>query len=59
MSVDERTDIELVTLAREGDKDAFGLLAQRYQMIARRLAMRLVLNQDCAQELTQEAILQA
>ena len=59
MSVDERTDIELVALACEGNKDAFGLLVQRYQTIARGLAMRLVRNQDCAQELTQEAILQA
>ncbi|MFC2070249.1 bifunctional nuclease domain-containing protein, partial [Chloroflexota bacterium] len=57
--MDERTDIELVTLAREGDKNAFGLLVQRYQMLARRFAMRLVVNKDCAQELAQEAMLQA
>jgi len=57
--VEERTDIELVALARKGDKGAFGLLAQRYQMIAQRFAMRLVSNEDCAQELAQEAILQA
>jgi RNA polymerase sigma factor (sigma-70 family) len=57
--VDERTDNELVVLARKGDKDAFGLLSQRYQMIAQRLAMRLVGHQDSAQELAQEAILQA
>lgn len=57
--MDERTDIELVALARKGNKDAFGLLAQRYQMIAQRFAMRLVAKEDCAQELAQEAILQA
>lgn len=57
--MEETTDIELVTLARNGDKDAFGLLSQRYQMIARRLAMRLVGNEDCAQDLAQEAMLQA
>ena len=57
--MDERTDIELVVLARKGDKDAFGLLAQRYQMIAQRFAMRLVAKEDYAQELAQEAILQA
>ncbi len=55
----DKTDIELVTLAREGDKDAFGLLVQRYQMTAQRLAMRLVAKEDSAQELAQEAMLQA
>ncbi|UCB43334.1 MAG: bifunctional nuclease family protein [Dehalococcoidales bacterium] len=55
----EETDIELVSLARSGDKDAFGLLAQRYQMTARRFAMRLVGKEDSAQELAQEAMLQA
>jgi len=57
--VEERTDIELVALALKGDKDAFGLLAQRYQMIAQRFAMRLVAQENCAQDLTQEAMLQA
>lgn len=55
----ERTDTELVELARQGDKDAFGLLAQRYQMTARRFAIRLVGKEDSAQELAQEAMLQA
>jgi RNA polymerase sigma factor (sigma-70 family) len=57
--VEERTDIDLVALARNGDKDAFGLLAQRYQMTAQRFAMRLVAKEDSAQELAQEAMLQA
>ncbi len=57
--MEERTDIELVELARKGDKDAFGVLAQRYQVIARRFAMRLVGKEDSAQELAQEAMLQA
>jgi RNA polymerase sigma factor (sigma-70 family) len=57
--LEEKTDIELVALARQGDKDAFGLLAQRYQVIARRFAMRLVADDDAAQELAQEAMLQA
>ncbi|HEY32665.1 MAG TPA: sigma-70 family RNA polymerase sigma factor [Dehalococcoidia bacterium] len=57
--MEERTDIELIELARQGDKDAFGLLLQRYQMIARRFAMRLVANEDFAQQLAQEAMLQA
>ena len=57
--MEEKTDIELVALARNGDKDAFGILAHRYQVIARRFAMRLVADDDAAQELAQEAMLQA
>ena len=55
----EKTDIELVALARKGDKEAFGLLSQRYQKIAQRFAMRLVGQQDSAQELAQDAMVQA
>jgi RNA polymerase sigma factor (sigma-70 family) len=55
----DKTDTELVTLARNGDKDAFGLLAQRYQALARRFALRLVASEDGAQDLAQEAMLQA
>ena len=57
--MEEKTDIELVVMARQGDKDAFGLLAERYQMLARRFAMRLVADDDAAQELAQESMLQA
>lgn len=57
--METKTDTELVRLAREGDKRAFGLLVQRYQMAAQRLAMRLVGKEARAQELTQEAMLQA
>jgi RNA polymerase sigma factor (sigma-70 family) len=57
--VEEKTDIELVEMAQEGDKEAFGCLVQRYQMIVQRFARRLVSNTDLAQELTQEALLQA
>jgi len=57
--LEEKTDIELVVMARQGDKDAFGLLAERYQMLARRFAMRLVADDDAAQELAQESMLQA
>jgi RNA polymerase sigma factor (sigma-70 family) len=55
----EQTDTELVALARQGDKDAFGLLTQRYHVIARRFASRLIGNEDGAQDLAQEAMLQA
>ena len=57
--MEEKTDIELVALARQGDKDAFGLLTQRYQVIARRFALRFIGNEDGAQDLAQEAMLQA
>jgi RNA polymerase sigma factor (sigma-70 family) len=57
--VEDRADIELVVLARSGDKDAFGLLAERYQMLAHRFATRLITDADLAQELAQEAMLQA
>jgi RNA polymerase sigma factor (sigma-70 family) len=57
--MEERTDNELVILARGGDKEAFGLLAQRYQPIARRLAVRFTGNEDGAQDLAQESLLQA
>jgi RNA polymerase sigma factor (sigma-70 family) len=57
--VEEKTDSELVALARKGDKDAFGLLTERYQVIAQRFATRLLGNEDSAQDLAQEAMLQA
>ncbi|HEX9896981.1 MAG TPA: bifunctional nuclease domain-containing protein [Dehalococcoidales bacterium] len=52
-------DIELVNLARNGDKNAFGLLVERYQAIAQRFAMRSVANSDSVQDIVQEAMLQA
>jgi RNA polymerase sigma factor (sigma-70 family) len=57
--VEQCTDVELVIDARGGDKDAFGLLAQRYQMMARRFARKIIADEDLAQELVQEAMLQA
>lgn len=59
ISMEEKTDIELVALARQGDKDAFGLLAERYQVIARRFATRLIGEGEGAQDLAQEAMFQA
>lgn len=54
-----RTDAELVTLARCGDKDAFGQLVERYQQMAKRVAVGMVGNEDMARELAQEALLRA
>ena len=59
MFVKEKTDIELIELARKGDKDAFGVLAQRYQMIAQRFAIRLAMDEESPLDLVQEAMLQA
>ena len=51
----ERPDTELIELAAGGDKGAFGLLAERYQVAAQRFALRLTSDKDWARELTQEA----
>ena len=59
MSLAERTDRELVILARQGDREAFGCLIERYQMLARRIALRMISVEDAAQDLVQEAMLQA
>jgi RNA polymerase sigma factor (sigma-70 family) len=59
ISVEEKTDTELVALARRGDKDAFGVLAQRYELIAQRFAARLVGGSEGVPDLVQESMLQA
>lgn len=55
----EQSDLELVLLAQQGDKAAFGQLVLRYQPMALRLAKRVMGNPDLAQELVQDAMLQA
>lgn len=55
----ERTDRELVILARQGDTEAFGCLIERYQALARRITLRMILAEEAAQDLVQEAMLQA
>ena len=57
--MEERTDADLVGLARSGEKDAFGALAERHQRMAARVATGMVGDENVALELTQEAILQA
>jgi RNA polymerase sigma factor (sigma-70 family) len=57
--VEQYTDSELVISARQGNKEAFGLLAERYQLMARRAAGRMIADEGTAQELVQEALLQA
>ena len=55
----DRSDLELVLLARQGDKAAFSRLVLRYQPMAQRIARQAIGNEDAAQELVQEAMLQA
>ncbi len=55
----EQSDPELIFLARQGNKAAFGQLLLRYQPILQRLARRAIANDDLAQELVQDAMLQA
>jgi hypothetical protein len=50
----ERQDRELVILARQGDKAAFGCLIERYQALALRVAVRMVGAPEAAQDLVQE-----
>ncbi len=50
---------ELVGLARAGNKEAFGELIARYHALVRRVATRMVADSELAQDLTQEALLQA
>ena len=55
----DRTDSELISLVRGGNKRAFGDLIERHQARARRVALSMVPNEAAAQELVQEALLQA
>ncbi len=55
----QKTDGELVVLARGGDKQAFGELLQRYQQMAQHIARNMVGQEEIARELAQEALLAA
>jgi RNA polymerase sigma factor (sigma-70 family) len=57
--MDTRTDGQLVRAARSNDKAAFGLLIERYLSMVHHVARRMVWDMDIAQELAQEAVLQA
>ncbi len=55
----EKSDSELVELVRQGHKEAFGELVERYEIMAKSIARRLVGQEEIARELVQEAMLQA
>ena len=59
MDQEESRDAELVALARSGSKEAFGRLVERYLPMAHHIALGMVASEDIAQELAQEAVLQA
>ena len=54
-----RTVVDLVRAAQAGDRDAFGLLFERYRPGIVALAMRRVRNADEAEELAQDVFIQA
>jgi RNA polymerase sigma factor (sigma-70 family) len=57
--VEQRADNELVEQARAGDRQAFNLLVERYEPLALRVALGMVGQREVAEELAQEALLQA
>jgi len=57
--MDQITDAELVAKVRLGDKEAFGLLVERYQQMVRHIAKKMIADEWVACELAQESILQA
>ena len=57
--MEKKTDAALIALARSGDKGAFGILVERYQLMAERIAMGVVGHEEISRELAQEAMLQA
>ncbi len=57
--MDELTDTELVRLARADDTGAFRLLLERYQTMAFAIALHRIMQRETAQDLVQEAVLQA
>ena len=58
--MDDRTsDAELVAMARSRDREAFGVLVERHQPMAQRVAFGVVGQGSIAAELANEAMLQA
>ncbi|HEY5004890.1 MAG TPA: sigma-70 family RNA polymerase sigma factor [Ktedonobacteraceae bacterium] len=55
----EETDADLVCMARADNTEAFRLLIERYRPMAFAIVLQQVLQQETAQDLVQEATLQA
>lgn len=58
-SIQQAIVVDLVRAAQAGDRDAFGLLFERYRVGIVALAMRRVRNADEAEELAQDVFVQA
>ncbi len=56
---EDEEDLDLLRLARDGDRDAFGKLVAKYQKRVFRVARRMCLNDDDAWDITQEAFIRA
>ncbi len=54
-----KADIELVTLVKDGDTDAFSELVRRHQQALLRTIVRMVRDLDLAEDVTQEAFIKA
>ncbi|MDJ0633182.1 MAG: sigma factor [Xenococcaceae cyanobacterium MO_188.B29] len=54
----EQSDKELIFLALQGNTTAFGQLVLPYQPMAQQIASRMIGNEDLAQELVQDAMLE-
>jgi len=59
MHFSEIPDHELVELALRGDKKAFGELVERHQESIRKIALRMVADDEIVRELVQESLLEA
>ncbi len=57
--LDERSDRDLIALARRGSLEAAGTLLGRYQRVAYGAALRLLANAAEAEEVAQDALLRA
>lgn len=59
MDYEAKTDAELVALVRGGQREAFGVLVERYEAMVLHIAAHMVANEEVARELAQEAVLAA
>lgn len=57
--MEKRTDDELIRSICQGNIDSFDPLAECYFPMLNRVAFRMIANQEIAQDLAQEAMLQA
>jgi RNA polymerase sigma-70 factor (ECF subfamily) len=59
MSVDDRSDAEIVAAVLRGDDNAYGALVARYQSAYLRYATRMLYSQDDAEDALQSAFIRA